>query len=79
MFKSAAQLLYGPVLVWSFAHPLYYRWVPDLLVPLAYDRASESKVGVFYARLGERTGNNDHLVVRILNKGKRNLTMYRWE
>ena len=55
------------------------RWVPDLLVPLAYDRASESKVGVFYARLGERTGNNDHLVVRILNKDKRNLTMYRWE
>jgi len=51
-------------------------WVPDTLVPLAFDRASESKVGVFYAKLGERTGNNDHVVVRILNKAKQNLTMY---
>jgi len=51
-------------------------WVPDILVPLAYDRASESKVGVFYTKLGERSGNNDHVVVRILNKNKQNLTMY---
>jgi len=51
-------------------------WVPDTLVPLAFDRASESKVGVFYTKLGERTGNNDHVVVRILNKAKQNLTMY---
>ena len=51
-------------------------WVPDILVPLAFDRASESKVGVFYTKLGERTGNNDHVVVRILNKNKQNLTMY---
>lgn len=45
-------------------------------VPLAYDRASESKVGVFYTKLGERTGNNDHVIVRLLNKNKQNLTMY---
>ena len=45
-------------------------------MPLAFDRASESKVGVFYTKLGERTGNNDHVVVRILNKNKQNLTMY---
>jgi len=51
-------------------------WVPDTLVPLAFDRASESKVGVFYTKLGDRTGNNDHVVVRILNKAKQNLTMY---
>ena len=51
-------------------------WVPDTLVPLAFDRASESKVGVFYTKLGERSGNNDHVVVRILNKAKQNLTMY---
>ena len=67
-------------------------WVPDILgesvplypthrtdvfsVPLAFDRASESKVGVFYTKLGERTNNNDHVVVRILNKNKQNLTMY---
>jgi len=51
-------------------------WVPDILVPLAYDRASESKVGVFYTKLGERSGNNDHVIVRILNKNKQNLTMY---
>ena len=43
---------------------------------MAYDRASESKVGVFYTKLGERTGNNDHVIVRILNKNKQNLTMY---
>lgn len=45
-------------------------------MPLAYDRASESKVGVFYTKLGERSGNNDHVIVRILNKNKQNLTMY---
>lgn len=51
-------------------------WVPDTLVPLAFDRASEAKVGVFYAELGERNSNNDHIIVRILNKAKQNLTMY---
>ena len=51
-------------------------WVPDILVPLAFDRASEAKVGVFYTKLGERQGNNDHIIVRILNKAKQNLTMY---
>ena len=39
-------------------------------MPLAYDRASESKVGVFYTKLGERSGNNDHVIVRLLNKNK---------
>ena len=29
-------------------------WVPDTLVPLAFDRASEAKVGVFFVRLGEQ-------------------------
>lgn len=51
-------------------------WVPDTLVPLAFDRASEAKVGVFFVKLGERSSNNDHVIVRILNKAKQNLTMY---
>jgi hypothetical protein len=51
-------------------------WVPDTLVPLAFDRASEAKVGVFYTKLGERQSNNDHIIVRILNRAKQNLTMY---
>jgi hypothetical protein len=51
-------------------------WVPDTLVPLAFDRASESKVGVFFVRLGEQASNNDHVVVRLMNKAKQNLTMY---
>ena len=51
-------------------------WVPDTLVPLAFDRASEAKVGVFYAELKEQQSNNDHIIVRILNKQKQNLTMY---
>lgn len=51
-------------------------WVPDTLVPLAFDRASEAKVGVFYTKFSEKLGNNDHVTVRILNKAKQNLTMY---
>jgi len=51
-------------------------WVPDTLVPLAFDRASEAKVGVFYTKLGDRQSNNDHIIVRILDKNKQNLTMY---
>ena len=31
---------------------------------------------MFYTKLGERTGNNDHVIVRLLNKNKQNLTMY---
>ena len=51
-------------------------WVPDTLVPLAFDRASEAKVGVFFVRLGEQVSNNDHVIVRLMNKAKQNLTMY---
>ena len=53
------------------------RWLPDLLIPLAYDRASGARVGVFYARLGEeRSSPADHLVVRLVDQDKRNRTMY---
>jgi len=61
---------------------LYYEkiksdeWVPDTLVPLAFDRASEAKVGVFYTKFSENQGTNDYVTVRILNKAKQNLTMY---
>ena len=34
------------------------------------------KVGVFYTKLGERNGNNDHIIVRVVNRAKQNLTMY---
>ena len=27
-------------------------------------------MGVFYTKLGERSGNNDHMIVRLLNKNK---------
>lgn len=50
--------------------------MPDILIPLAYDRASQTKVGVFYTKLGEKGGNNDHVVVRLVNRSKQNLTMY---
>ena len=63
----------------TFLVDIYVKYTKShrlLSVPLAFDRASESKVGVFYTKLGERTGNNDHVVVRILNKNKQNLTMY---
>ena len=41
-------------------------WIPDTLVPLAFDRASGSRVGVFYTKLGEDLrGNNDYIIVRI--------------
>jgi hypothetical protein len=39
-------------------------------------RFNPSKVGVFFVRLGEQAGNNDHVVVRLMNKAKQNLTMY---
>jgi len=51
-------------------------WMPDILVPLAFDRASQTKVGVFYTKLGARNNNNDHVIVRIVNRAKQNLTMY---
>jgi len=51
-------------------------WIPDTLIPLAFDRASETKVGVFYTKFSEKLGNNDHVIVRLLNKAKQNLTMY---
>lgn len=41
-------------------------WIPDTLVPLAFDRASGSRVGVFYTKLGEDLrGSNDYIIVRI--------------
>jgi hypothetical protein len=61
---------------------LYYEkvksdeWVPDTLVPLAFDRASEAKVGVFFTKFSEELGSNDYVTVRILNKAKQNLSMY---
>jgi len=51
-------------------------WMPDILIPLAYDRASQTKVGVFYTKLGERNNNNDHVIVRLVNRAKQNITMY---
>jgi len=51
-------------------------WVPDTLVPLVFDRASKSKVGVFFTKFSEEGANNEHVVVRILDKSKRNISMY---
>ena len=45
-------------------------------MPLAFDRASEAKVGVFYAKFGHTSNNNDHIVVRVVDRAKKNLTMY---
>ena len=51
-------------------------WLPTTLMPLSYDRASETKVGVFYAKFNAMNGNNDHVVVRLVNKNRSNSTMY---
>ena len=50
-------------------------------VPLAFDRASESKVGVFYTKFDDdsnrnRRNNFNSVVIRILDKSKRNDSMY---
>ena len=45
-------------------------WMPKVLIPLTFDRASETKVAVFYAKfigsLGKK--NNDHLVIRLIGR-----------
>ena len=51
-------------------------WLPNTLMPLSFDRASEAKIGVFYAKFNGQNGNNDHLVVRMVNKNRSNMTMY---
>jgi len=51
-------------------------WIPDTLVPLAFDRASESRVGVFYVKLDDQVNNRDHFKVRIVDKSKQNSSMY---
>ena len=40
-------------------------WVPDTLIPLAFDRASKSRVGVFYTKFEEeRRNSNEYVIVR---------------
>ena len=51
-------------------------WLPNTLMPLSFDRASETKVGVFYAKFNALNGNNDHVIVRLVNKNRSNSTMY---
>lgn len=51
-------------------------WLPRILVPLTFDRASEAKVGVFYAKFKAQTSNNDHVIVRLIDSRKSNSTMY---
>jgi hypothetical protein len=51
-------------------------WLPNTLMPLSFDRASETKVGVFYAKFSGDNGNNDHVIVRLVNKNRSNMTMY---
>ncbi len=51
-------------------------WLPRILVPLTFDRASETKVGVFYAKFKTYNSNNDHVIVRLIDKRKSNSTMY---
>ena len=51
-------------------------WIPDTLIPLAFDRASESRVGVFYTKMEEGARQGNHIIVRILDKSKHNKTMY---
>ena len=48
-------------------------WLPNTLMPLSFDRASEAKIGVFYAKFNGNNGNNDHLVVRMVNKNRKAL------
>ncbi len=51
-------------------------WLPTTLMPLSFDRASETKVGVFYVRFTADNGNNDHVIVRLVGEDKSNRTMY---
>ena len=51
-------------------------WLPRVLIPLTFDRASETKVGVFYAKFKTTYANNDHVVVRLIDSRKSNSTMY---
>ena len=52
-------------------------WIPDTLVPLAFDRASESRVGVFYVKFSDDVySSNDFVVIRIMDKSKQNHSMY---
>ena len=51
-------------------------WLPRILVPLTFDRASETKVGVFYAQFKTYNSNNDHVIVRLIDSQKSNNTMY---
>lgn len=51
-------------------------WLPRILVPLTFDRASETKVGVFYAKFKSYNSNNDHITVRLIGSRKSNSTMY---
>ena len=40
-------------------------------------RASESRVGVFYAKFeDDQFGNNDYIIVRIVDKSKHNSSLY---
>ena len=56
--------------------------MPKVLIPLTFDRASETKVAVFYAKFfGARSGsgdkkNNDHMVVRLIDSERSNRTMF---
>ena len=52
-------------------------WLPNTLMPLSFDRASEAKIGVFYAKFNGNNGNNDHLVVRMVNKNRKALAIPR--
>ena len=51
-------------------------WLPRILVPLTYDRASEAKVGLFYAKFKSYNSNNDHVIIRLIDSRKSNSTMY---
>ena len=51
-------------------------WLPNTLMPLSFDRASEAKIGVFYAKFNGNNGNNDHLVVRMVNKNRKGLISF---
>ena len=51
-------------------------WLPNTLMPLSFDRASEAKIGVFYAKFNGNNGNNDHLVVRMVNKNRKALQLH---
>ena len=51
-------------------------WLPRILVPLTFDRASETKIGVFYAKFKTYSSNSDHAIIRLIDSRKSNSTMY---